>query len=180
MKIGVFVGRLSPPHIGHQRIIDRMIEERGIENCVCFLGSSVSPMTWRNLFNYNERCKWVKILYPNLRVVGIPDTIDNNNYMWCDMLEDYIAAIFPTNSGILYYSGSKIDAAFYHKEGVLHKKRETRIIDRSIIDVSASKIRHRLEKGKSIKGLVDKLIIEDVTTIFNYNYENIITSFYET
>ena len=66
---GVYVGRLNPMHLGHQYVIDTMIQETK-NNCMLVLGSANTPCdTDRHLFSLQERSQIVSTLYPDLPLV---------------------------------------------------------------------------------------------------------------
>ena len=75
MKYGIFVGRVCPLHLGHQKIIQKMIDDCGVDNCLMLIGSSNAPLSWRVLFPYMRRRNWVKRIFKQLKVIGIPDCV---------------------------------------------------------------------------------------------------------
>ena len=160
---GVFVGRVSPPHVGHQKIIDKMITDCGVDNCVVFIGSSVSPLSWRVLFSYEDRKRWLRRLYgKDLRIVGMPDNM-NGDVQWIEMLDDYLNAIFPGRSNsTIFYGGSREDIEFFYTHG----SRLVNIVDRFELKVSATQVREMLLQNMDIKDVVDPKIAKEVKEVF--------------
>ena len=162
-KIGVFVGRLSPLHIGHEKIIDKMIEYCGLENCIVFIGSSASPLSWRVLFSYNDRERWLRRLYgKDIRIVGMPDVLLSDT-QWLEMLDDYINAIFPEEKDVVFYGGCSEDVRFFYEHG----RRKVNIVNREELPVSATQVREMLLQGMDISGVVNPKIAKEVKEVFH-------------
>lgn len=99
----VFLGRFSPLHKGHQMIIDKMISEFGIENCLIIVGST-NILDNRTPFTYSLRKKIIKIIYPKLKVLGIKDVF--NDDLWIKILKKIEKKL---NSKFVFLGGSKTD-----------------------------------------------------------------------
>jgi nicotinic acid mononucleotide adenylyltransferase len=168
-KFGVYVGRFSPFHIGHQRVLETMIEDCGIENCLVLIGSCNQALSEKTPFDFVTRLSWMKTLYPLIKVSGIPDY--GNDKTWLihlDSLLDLWLANHPNcqrqekNASTLccFYSGSEEDIEFFLIAGY-----QTKICSRhdgSGPVISATEIRQRLKQNLSIKGLVPEEIRETV------------------
>lgn len=59
---GVYIGRLNPIHRGHQRVINKMLEEHE-EDHLLLVGSSTAPFSLRNYFSYAERSQFIRARY---------------------------------------------------------------------------------------------------------------------
>lgn len=163
-KIGVFIGRMVPIHKGHQRIIQTMIDDCGIDNCQVLIGSSNAPLSWRVLFPYKKRSVWVKRLFPGVRIMGIPDTYVPDDNEWLMYVDDCLASVFP-GAGIkdfVFYGGSSEDVVWFYEHGNRHIK----IVDREQYPVSATKVRQMLLNGMPIDEVVDKRIAKEVVEAF--------------
>jgi nicotinamide mononucleotide adenylyltransferase len=156
---GIFLGRVSPPHLGHSKIIDQMISECGIENSLVILGSAGSPISFRMLFPYADRRRWIKRLYRDIKIVPMPDC--GSDAEWLEMLDDLIRAIYP-NDLITFYSGSQEDVAFFNGSGYTIK-----ICDRQEHGLSATKVRQLLLNSDDISKVVDPRIAKEVIEVFN-------------
>lgn len=170
-NVGVVVGRLMGMHLGHMTIIDKMIDTHGYDSCVVFLGSTNAPLTFKNIFSYSDRKLMLKKLYPNIRVVGIPDF--NDDYAWCEHLSDMISSIFYNKDvHVTFYTGSDGDISYLDRS--LFNSLDIFCIDRNDNELlSGTNIRNRLSNNDSIDGLVDARIIEDMTNIFRLRINSI-------
>ena len=65
-RIGIYVGRFCPIHKGHEAVVNKMIEECGVENSLIIIGSVARKPTFRVLFPYSQRKKWIKEIFPNV------------------------------------------------------------------------------------------------------------------
>jgi len=80
-KLAIFIGRCQPLHNGHKYIIDKMIEESGIENSLVILGSKGEPNTAWNPFTVEQRHKMIKSVWPDINVTAIEDMPTNEKWM---------------------------------------------------------------------------------------------------
>ena len=69
----VFLGRMNPIHAGHEKVISEMVNQFGIGNSLVIIGSSSADFSLRNYFSYQERRRFIKTIFPQLEVVGLPD-----------------------------------------------------------------------------------------------------------
>ena len=163
-KIGVFVGRMCPLHIGHQTTIEQMIADVGESNSMIILGSVGQKVTFRVLFSYGQRRDWINKVYgdKHLRVVGVPD-FPGDNKSWMDLVFDQINSAFyhEPSSDIVFYGGSLEDVEIFHNKGC-----EIKIIDRSKLPVSATVIRDMMLHGEDVSDFVDESIHTDVVRKF--------------
>lgn len=162
--VGVFVGRLCPIHSGHQKTIDQMIKDVGEENCLIVLGSVGQKATFRVLFSYFQRKKWVQEIYKNnVKIVGIPDFPGDNN-SWFELLLDLVESVFVEGNvvpNIVFYGGSHKDVEIFHNKGY-----KTEIVDRSKVPVSATVIRDMMLRGMNVSDFLDERIHDDVVYKF--------------
>ena len=159
-KVGIFVGRLCPIHVGHMETIDKMIEECGEENSLIILGSVGQKVTFRVLFSYWQRRQWITKLYGDeIRIVGLPD-FPNDNESWLNLLEDLVYASFAHKGNIqpeyVFYGGSVNDVELFTDKGW-----SVRIVDRTAMPVSATVIRDMALRGMDISQFVDSQIKDD-------------------
>lgn len=71
--LAVHVGRFSPPHRGHERIISAILTDHPVENCLIVVGSSNHPRSFRHLFPLADRLQMLRMLFPGLNLASIPD-----------------------------------------------------------------------------------------------------------
>lgn len=145
-EYAIYLGRFSPIHKGHQRIIENMLEKYGTENCIILIGSCANKLDDTLFFTYSQRKQMLKTLYPNIGVVGLPDYknvfYDPSFKQWHENLWDIIKLKFPdaTIENTIFQSGSEQDSYFYKEAGY-----KINILNRFDGEMfSASEIRMRL------------------------------------
>ncbi|NMC77484.1 MAG: hypothetical protein GYA60_09375 [Candidatus Methanofastidiosa archaeon] len=158
--IAAMVGRFSPLHLGHQMIIDTMIQESGIENCVIFIGSSNS-LNSSTPYTYEERERMIHLLYPKMKIFPLPDVEpelevfrDDTNDIWLENIKKIERKL---GDKFIFYGGSKEDLE------ILALKFKTKIaIDRYTKGkgINATNIRSAINKKEfeSVEKFLDKKI----------------------
>ena len=113
---GLTIMRAQPFHIGHQKLIDKMLEE--CDKVTVILGSIQEQGTSRNPLNYTTRKKMIQNIYKGkkeydrLKIVGLFDI--NNPAEWADYVLDFIEESFPMlDKPDVYYAGSSYDAHWF-------------------------------------------------------------------
>lgn len=71
IKYGVFIGRFQPFHVGHQSIINKIIED-GLEPLV-IIGSAQESDTEKNPYHYTDRDAMIRCIYPNIITKPLED-----------------------------------------------------------------------------------------------------------
>ena len=177
-EYAVYIGRFSPIHFGHMKIIDIMIKLYG-EKSMMMIGSSNSPLGDRLPFTYLERRGFIKKLYPKLALTGIPDfshiDTDPTFETWHTHLWDTINFRFPdaTRENTVFYGGSEKDIKFF-----IDADYKVCIVDRNdLLVISGTKVRYELEKyvdsediGK-LHIMLDPLVIDDVKRAYAKNHK---------
>lgn len=173
MEIGIFVGRVCPPHIGHMRIIDTMISECGEDASLIFVGSAYSDINFDVLFTLEERMRWLSVLYGDTRVPIMPmaDTPKGDDARWFHTLESVAGAVAAARHGsadfkFVYYGGSDKCVKEQNKYG-----RTVRLVPREKLGVSGTDVRMQLAAGNNVSGLVDRRIIGEVLNAFPKRWE---------
>lgn len=128
-KHGLTVMRCQPFHKGHERIINRMLEE--CETVTVILGSIQEHGTPKNPFSFTERKSMVKNVYHNtphwkrMKVFGLADL--NSEMEWADYVLVSVADQHEEAPPVdAYYCGSHYDAHWYR-----HKIKNIEITDRT-------------------------------------------------
>src|SRR5689334_4699388 len=114
-EFGMFVGRVSPIHLGHERVIDHMIETHGIDDTMVVIGSSNTAPSMRHFFSYSDRRAFVKALYPDIRVVGLPDYPNDDE--WLLALDDIVASTGRAAEDARFFGGCDEDVRFFTNAG---------------------------------------------------------------
>lgn len=179
-KIGIFVGRCSPLHNGHQYIIEHMLQKYESQHLIC-LGSVNEPVSDRNIFNYKFRHNCIKQLYPDAKVIGIPD-FPNNNKLWFFNLYNLINLIFKCNvtvpmtherkgvkgdTDLVFHGGSESDIWYAVNENHFYEvfNRDNKFVDSHYI--SSSLIKEKLKNKESISDMVHPSIEDSIVTEYN-------------
>lgn len=168
---GVFLGRLCPIHIGHEIVIKKMIEVCGIKNCLVIIGSSNASISIRNFFSYKERRNFLKTIFPDITVVGLPDY--HNCDEWLTALDDILFSSCTTSHDITYYfGGCEEDVSFFIKDN-----REVYLLNRfdgTTPKVSASEVRDCLIHKRPLDELLNLSVIDKVIKTFNKKWPEFI------
>lgn len=159
-KSGLAVMRAQPFHIGHQKLIDRMLRE--CEKVTIILGSVQEQGTDRNPYTYIERKQMIQKVYKTaaeagkITVLGMFDI--NNPTQWADFVLDFLQESMPSvPRPDVYYAGSDYDAQWF-RGAFEHIQIENRI-DYSFPYVSGSMVRDMIKIGdKRWKDFVPKAI----------------------
>jgi nicotinic acid mononucleotide adenylyltransferase len=155
MKVNVLVGRMSPMHYGHIRLIKQMTTDNDSKNII-FLGSSNSPLSFRNIFSYNERKYFLnKIIPENIHILPIADMSDDRH--WKECLYDTLKLIAEPEE-ITFYTGSEKDIYYFE----LHRNSKIVIVDREEINnISSTQLRNIM-----LKDLVNQNALENNKNIY--------------
>jgi len=145
---GVYIGRFNPIHRGHESVIREMLRICGVSNSLLVIGSSNNLFSLRHFFTYEERRGFILAVFPEIRLVGLPDYYSDT--AWLTALDDILrlAKIDPFKA--IYFGGSEEDVRFFLEDG-----RACHIIERfegEHSDASATRVRDAL-----IHGRVDEL-----------------------
>ena len=113
---GLCVMRAQPFHIGHAKMIDKMLRE--CELVTVALGSIQEHGTARNPLSYTQRKKMIQnvyrdsVDYPRLKIIGLFDI--NNPVEWAEFVLDFMAESLPQlKRPDVYYAGSSYDAHWF-------------------------------------------------------------------
>ena len=164
---GVFVGRMNPIHVGHERQIGRMIEEHGAANALIIIGSSNAPTSLRHFFPYRTRRSFIRELYPEIALAGLPDYHSDSD--WLLALDDLISLTGRDPAAAIFYGGSDEDVRFFIEAGRLTKIGSR--FDGSGIGTSATEVRDCLVQGRSIKHLVNPTVAPMIEAEFKARWE---------
>lgn len=166
---GFFIGRMNPIHLGHEAVINHMIETCGVKNSTLIIGSSNASTSMRHFFSYSERRQLIRQLYPHLTVVGLPDYPTDDE--WLLALYDLVHAIAGTNQPghVTFFGGTQEDLRWY-----ADTKHTIKMMDRfSGVTpiVSATQVRDNLIQQQSLDGLLNPKIITHVQDLFQQRWD---------
>ncbi len=160
---GVLISRLCPMTLGHQKLIELLMQAFG-DDYIVFLGSSNNKISMPDFFSHKERSTFAKIVFPNLRIIGLPDY--GNNEEWFGALEEYLAVAGAQGREVVFVAGSFEDVEWFHQTG-----RNVFTIDRYSGEhtprISGSQVRSALIERQTLEGLLDQRLIVPVQTLFD-------------
>ncbi|MFA7284997.1 MAG: hypothetical protein WC004_04230 [Candidatus Absconditabacterales bacterium] len=132
-------------------------------NCALILGSSNADFTLRNFFNYKERRDFIKTLYPDIDIAGLAD--QHNDELWIQSLDDIIGLKYKGDiKNVLFWGGCEEDISFFVERGRNYKTLNR--FDGTTPKISATEVRDALIHNRSLSGLVDQKIVNEVTDLF--------------
>lgn len=117
-KSGLAVMRAQPPHIGHEKLIRRMLSE--CEKITLILGSVQEQGTERNPYSYTQRKAMLQAMFSKeenarIKILGLFDI--NNPTEWSSFVLDFLKESMPDIiRPDVYYAGSTYDAQWFRKD----------------------------------------------------------------
>ena len=160
---GVLVSRLCPMTRAHQTLIQLLLDAFG-EKYIVFLGSSNAKISIPQFFSHRERVGFARIVFPNLRVIGIPDY--GNDVEWMGALDDYLDVVGARGEKVVFVAGSFEDVAYFHEIG-----RSVFTVNRfsgeHTIPISGSQVRSALIERQPLDALVDTRLVSPVRDLFD-------------
>lgn len=170
MNVGVYVGRFNPLHKGHVRTLEQMVLNHP-RLCLLMIGSCNAPLGLRNLFTYRERRDFIRLLYPNLRIVPLADYPSDDD--WFSALTDLVEAAFPFYHRVNLYCGDVADiSTFQHQEKVT-----VQVVDRYEEQVySATEVRHALmmDQRDNLVNLLPPQLVQPVYDLGRQRLEELL------
>ena len=167
-KQGIYVGRFNPMHKGHETIIRQMFEACGVENCLIIIGSCNNNFSLRHFFSYEERRQFILNVFPEARVVGLPDY--GSNKAWLLALDDIlkVAGIDPQRA--TYFGGCEEDVRFFMNDG-----RNCLFVNRfqaALADISATRVRDCLieKRYDELTNLLNPKLIDLIVDNFKQKW----------
>lgn len=145
-EYSVLLGRFCPFHLGHQKIVDKLIYDFGEKSVLIIIGSSTT-INSRTPYTFSQRKNMIRSIYPNIRILPLPDPEPNlitfhndTNNVWLDSVEELEKRM---KAKFTFFGGSVEDLK------VLAERFKTKVlIDRKEKSnkISATKIRRALSK----------------------------------
>jgi nicotinic acid mononucleotide adenylyltransferase len=166
-KHGVFVGRLCPIHLGHERVIQAMLDQCGVEKSLVLIGSSNTPMSLRHFFSYKDRSAFLAQLFPNVRVMGLPD-FPGDDDQWTLALDHMLAGAGMEPTKVTFFGGCDEDLRFFADNRLTV---EVNRFDGSSPKISATEVRDALIHERPLEGLLNPAIIKPVEELFRERWE---------
>jgi nicotinic acid mononucleotide adenylyltransferase len=163
-----YVGRLNPMHLGHQALIEVLVEAFP-ENHLILVGSCSHPVSIRHLFKFSDRARFISKVFPSARIAPLPDF--DNDEEWFHAMDKIMCAAGMDPSKTVFIGGCEEDVSFYHGRGFI-----VEIINRFggvTKNVSGTEVRDTLIQGRSLRSLLDPRIISDVKETFRLRWSEV-------
>jgi nicotinic acid mononucleotide adenylyltransferase len=169
MSLGVYIGRFSPLHLGHEFVINKMLKEHGIARSIVLIGSCNSQICERTPFTYLDRRAFIKTIYPDLYIAGIPDY--NTDDEWSQYLADLLFLRTVRMDEVTFYTGIENDIICLIKDGFSYDVMNR--FDGSTPLISATQVRQALKEDESIDELINPKLIDLVRSTFKIRYSEL-------
>lgn len=160
----VAVMRACPMHLGHQAIIEKMLAAAGYERTLLLLGSTNHPISFRYMFTYPERYELVRKRYPELRIAGAPD-FPGDDDAWLFNIDTTLQLLGVSLREVTFFGGCREDVLWFEERN-LATSITNRFSGEESPPISATEVRDALIERRSLKGLVDPLLIPAVEELF--------------
>jgi bifunctional NMN adenylyltransferase/nudix hydrolase len=167
-KYGAYVGRFNPIHLAHKHVLAEMLHQHGPQNSLLIIGSANTPWSLRHFFSYDERRGFIKKMFPDVRIVGIPD-FPNSDLIWLQALDDMLHAAGIDPEEVTFYGGCEEDMRVFVENG-----RHYTIFNRfdgTTPKISATEVRDALMFDRALDELVDPSIADDLSKLFKEKWE---------
>lgn len=170
-EYGVMIGRFCPVHRGHEAMISAMAEEYGLHNAVVFIGSMNSPLSFRNIFSFQERETFLRmVLPPVIRIIGVPDFW--NNEAWIHAVDTQLRFGGINPEKVTFFGGCEEDL-----DVLLSAGKRIKVISRFTGEqtpkICATELRDALLHDRGIKHLINPRIEDGVREAFQHNWERL-------
>jgi cytidyltransferase-like protein len=165
---GVYVGRFCPMHLGHQEQIKQLINDFGENHLIC-IGSCNHPISFRHLFSYQDRRRFITTVFPGAKVVPLADFEEDRE--WLRALDDLIGIVYGGDpETAIYIGGCQEDIEFF-----IQADRPCRIVNRfsETPNISATQVRDALIEGRTIANLVDPQLVHLITERFGERWKEL-------
>lgn len=165
-RFGAAIGRYCPIQLGHERVLQSLKEL--CDTAIVFVGSANADWSLPLFFNYSERTRFVRAIFPDIRLVPLPD-FPNDNAAWLQAIDDMLGAAGMDPRETTFFGGSDEDLLVLSDGG----RRQTHIVNRydgSTPVISASQVRDALIYGRSLDGMLNPLITPLVQDLWTHKW----------
>lgn len=193
MKIGIFGGSFSPVHNGHLQIAEDCLIEMGLDKII-FLPNSKPPHKNVEKFSFENRVKMLKLAIEDnekFEISLVEEDFLKTHYSYNTMKENFCNGkdkfyfimgddeFLNISSWYEYEKFLEITSVIvflrkYNLDFILDKnkdlieKYDINIVKNSVISISSTDIRNRMNEKKSIKYLIPKKVCKYIYEDLNY------------
>lgn len=122
-KRGLYIGRFNPPHFGHLKSLEFIINDKKIDELFIGIGSAQESFTQKNPFTSGERFEMIQLALneiekSNIKIFIVPLLDLNNNNQWIS----YLISLLPKFE-IIYSNNPLVNilVSFYQGSNILIK-----------------------------------------------------------
>lgn len=193
MKIGIFGGSFSPIHNGHLQIAEDCLIEMGLDKII-FLPNSKPPHKNVEKFSFENRVEMLKLAIEDnekFEISLVEEDFSKTHYSYNTMKENFCNdkdkfyfimgddEFLNISSWYEYEKFLEITSVIvflrkYNLDFILDKnkdlieKYDINIVKNSVISISSTDIRNRMNEKKSIKYLIPKKVYKYIYEDLNY------------
>lgn len=166
----VFVGRFQPPHIGHLRVIEYILNE--VDEVIVVIAAAQLSHTKKNPLTAGERVTLMRLMLQNTdidpsRYWVIPAQDIMDNALWIPHLKRLLPEFH------IYYGNNPFVRMLFKEAG--YEVRTTPMFDRPLYE--ASTIRQQIIDDQNVKNVLDNSVFEFLQEIdIKQRFLGIITS----
>lgn len=163
MRIGVFIGRFQPFHVGHEHVIRDALKK--VDKLIILVGSAGAARSARNPWNYEERCQMIKNTFhwnvANDHIAFAPIRDHPSDERWLSDVRNTVTRLTKEEDEILLVGFSKDKSSFYLNLfpdwGSVDIEAQWRILNATDIRASFFSPMQRIEASVLPKGVVEFL-----------------------
>lgn len=171
---GVSLGRFNPcVHLGHQRVIDAMIEEHGIDNSLIMIGSA-NKFEARNPLTYPQRRHIAETLFPEVEIMPLAD-VSTGDADFEATMEAWQQSLL-NEEGIRetkfeFYGGSETDVSYMQDDFATQNLGRTEVVPFSGTEVRAAL---NISDRASLETMVDEKVVDLTESYYRFQVAQLV------
>lgn len=164
-----YIGRFNPQHLGHESMIRMMLEMS--ERSILFIGSATHPRSLRHFFSYEQRAMFLRKVFPELKIVPLPDF--NNNPLWIAEINRLLMEANFDPDQTVFLGGCQEEISVLIDEGQKPHHIVDRFSGKETLKVSATEVRDALltQKFGKLRSMLNPLVRQDIITVWKTDFE---------
>lgn len=172
MRVGVFIGRFQPFHVGHEHVVNDALSK--VDKLIILVGSAGTARSARNAWTYNERVEMISLVYryqvANDQLVFAPVADHPSDERWLTDVRTKVAGLTKPEDEILLVGFSKDKSSFYLNLfpdwGAVDIQAQWRVLNATDIRKSLFSPMQRVESSVLPKGVCDYLCVWRMTDAY--------------